>query len=450
MSSLPKVAIVGRPNVGKSALFNRICRKRLSIVNEAEGVTRDRIYCDAELFGQPFEAIDTGGINPSSPALFNDEIRRQAEIAIEEADSIIMVVDAHVPITDLDKDVARILLSTNKPVCLAVNKVDDVCHEHLVHEFHSLGITDMIPTSAEHNKNITEILEAALKNIKVSDEDDERDNSLRIAIVGRTNVGKSTYLNTLLQEERCITSDIAGTTRDSIDIPFTWNETQYTLIDTAGIRRKNSEHEVVDKFAYMRTQRAIERCDICILFLDASQGFTTQDKKIANLIEKSGKGCILAFNKWDLVKGFRMEHCIKSVRDECPFMNYCPSFFLSAKTGRNFDKLFPIIEEVHANMSKRITTGQLNTFVEKAVQACHAPMITGKRLRIYYLTQVGTTPPRFIFFINNPALITEAYRKYLYNRFRAEFSFTGLPISFHFRGRSKASQKRSVAICGEK
>ncbi len=382
MPKLPKVAIVGLPNVGKSALFNKICMKRIAIVDEAEGITRDRIYGDSELFGKPFEIIDTGGIHAKSTAEFNDEILKQAQIAIEEADSLIMVVDSRVGMTDLDSEVARILLRTKKPVCLAVNKIDTQKHEERIHEFHGLGIENIIGVSAIQNYHIAELLHAALDGFAWECEE-ESDGSLKVAIIGRPNVGKSTLVNGLLKEERCCVSSIAGTTRDSIDIPLEWEKERYTLVDTAGIRRKHAEHEVVDKFAAIRTQRAIERSDICILMIDAQEGITSQEKRIASSIEKAGKGCIIALNKWDLVKGFRMEHCLKSIRDEITFLNYCPAIFISAKTGRNHDTLFEAIQKVKPNLTKRISTGELNNFIEKAIQNYHPPYILGKRLRIY-------------------------------------------------------------------
>lgn len=443
MLKYPKLAIVGRPNVGKSALFNRICQKRLAIVDEAEGVTRDRLYCEADFFGLPFEVIDTGGIHAKSKALYNEEIKRQAEIAIEEADTIVMVVDAKIGITDLDEEVASILLRTKKPLCLAVNKVDDPSKEDLIHNFYSLGLSNIIAVSASHGWRIAELLEVALKDFPHHPKEDENSSSIRIAIVGRANAGKSTFINTLLNEDRCVVSPLAGTTRDSIDIPFQWKDEQYTLVDTAGIRRKHAEHEVVDKFAAMRTKRAIERCDVCILMLDSQQGITTQEKKIANDIEKSGKACILAFNKWDLVKGFRMEHCLKEIKEDSPFLSYCPALFLSAKTGRNIEKVFELIKQVYKQTNRRIPTHELNKFIDSSMQKNHPPMITGKRLRIYYLTQVDTAPPHFLLFVNRPDLLTETYKRYLYNQFRKTFQFTGAPISFHVKGKKQKTPERT-------
>lgn len=437
MTRLPKLAIVGRPNVGKSALFNRICKQKIAIVDEAEGITRDRLYAEGELFGHPFMVIDTGGIDPRSRIPFNEEIKRQAEIAIEEADAIIQVVDGVIGATELDKEVATILLKTKKPVCLAVNKIDNLSQVQLMHHFHSLGIKEIIPVSAAQGWQIAELLEAALKDLPPHLEEEELAESIKIAIVGRPNVGKSSLVNFLLDEERCIVSPIPGTTRDSIDNSFTYEDQLYTLIDTAGIRRKGAEHEVVDKFAAIRTERAIERSDLCLLLLDVQEGMTAQDKKIANRIEEAGKGCIILLNKWDLVKGYRMEHCLRGIEEEVPFLKYCPKIFISAKTGRNIDKIFPMVEEVYENSMKRITTHQLNKFIGSALQRNHPPMIMGRRLRIYYMAQVDIQPPKFILFVNYPTLMTETYKKYLYNQFREVYAFTGVPLTLHLKGKEK-------------
>lgn len=438
MTHLPKLAIVGRPNVGKSALFNRICKQRIAIVDEAEGITRDRLYAEGELFGFPFEVIDTGGINPRSKVPFNEEIKRQAEIAIEEADTIIQVVDAHIGITTLDKEVAEILLLTKKPVCLAVNKIDNHSQINLMHQFYSLGISPLIPVSAAQGWHIAELLEAAFEKIPKEITPIEQDpNAIKVAIVGRANVGKSSLLNYILDEERCIVSPIPGTTRDSVDIAFTHEGQLYTLIDTAGIRRKGAEHEVVDKFASIRTERAIERADLCVLMLDVQEGMTAQDKKIANRIEEAGKGCVILFNKWDLVKGHRMEHVLKTVEDEVPFLKHCPKIFISAKTGRNIEKIFGLIQEVYENGLKRITTHQLNKFIGSALQRNHPPMLMGKRLRIYYMAQVDVQPPKFILFVNYPNLMMDTYKKYLYNQFREHYAFTGMPIRMYLKGKEK-------------
>ena len=411
MQNIPKIAIVGRPNVGKSALFNRISRKKIAIVDEAEGITRDRLYTDGDFFGQPFELIDTGGIDSRSKAQFNEYIKRQAEIAIEEADSLIMVVDAHIGPTVLDQEIANILLRTKKPVCLAVNKVDNEEQAHLMYAFQKFGIKEMIPVSATQGWHIAELLEAAFARLPKVQGHEKVDKGIHLAIVGRPNVGKSSLVNYLLDEERCIVSPIPGTTRDSIDVPFTVDGVLYQLIDTAGIRRKHAEHEVVDKFAAIRTQRAIERADICLLMLDAQQGITREEKKIANTIEEEGKGCVLLFNKWDLVKGFRMEHCMQGVEEDAPFLQHCPKLFMSALTGRNVDKIFETVRKVSEDSQKRITTHQLNKFIGAAIQKNHPPMIQGKRLRIYYMAQVGVNPPTFVLFVNYPNLMTGLVQK---------------------------------------
>ncbi|MFI0434838.1 MAG: ribosome biogenesis GTPase Der [Parachlamydiaceae bacterium] len=447
MTHLPKLAIVGRPNVGKSALFNRICKEKIAIVDEAEGITRDRLYAESDLFGFHFEVIDTGGINPRSKVAFNEEIKRQAEIAIEEADTIIQVVDAHIGVTDLDKEVSTILLKTKKPVCLAVNKIDNLSQTPLMHQFHCLGISRIIAVSAAQGWQIAELLEAALNDIPpIQEEMQEHPDAIKVAIVGRPNVGKSSLVNYVLDEQRCIVSPIPGTTRDSVDITLTHQDKLYTFIDTAGIRRKGSEHEVVDKFAAIRTERAIERADLCILMLDVQEGMTAQDKKIANRIEEAGKGCIILFNKWDLVKGFRMEHVLTTVEEEVPFLKHCPKIFTSAITGRNIEKIFPLIDEVHQHSLERITTHQLNKFIVSALQRNHPPMIMGKRLRIYYMAQVDIQPPKFVLFVNYPNLMIESYKKYLYNQFREVYQFTGVPIRMFLKGKEKKERPLSQEV----
>lgn len=441
MSKKIKLALVGRPNVGKSALFNSICKKRIAIVDEAEGITRDRLYAPADFFGKPFEVIDTGGINPQSTVAFQEEIRRQSEVAIEEADVLVMVVDLTAGVTGLDEYVARLLLRTGKSVVLAVNKVDDLSLCDEIYPFYSLGISKVVPVSAVHHFQIAELLEAAFNGMAFPLEEESSTPSIRVAIVGRPNVGKSTLVNYLLDEERCVVSPIAGTTRDSIDIDVEANGAHFTLIDTAGIRRKKAEREVVDKFASVRTERAIDRADVCVLILDAVQGMTAQEKRIAHEVEEKGKGCIVVFNKWDLVKGFRMEHCKKSFETDIPFLNHCPLLFASAKSGRNLERLFALIKDVHTQQNRRVTTGQLNKFLEKVVQKYHPPMIDGKRLRIYYMAQVDVQPPCFVLFVNNAELMVDSYKKYLLNQFREIYHFTGAPIVFKLKARAKREER---------
>lgn len=440
MTTLPKIALVGRPNVGKSALFNRICQKRISIVDEQEGITRDRLHAEAEVFGRKFILIDTGGIDVSEKVPFNKEIRRQAEIGIKEADVVILVVDGQIGPHPLDEEVAKILLHAKKPIIVAVNKIDQASEEIKVHDFHSLAVRDLIAVSAVQGFQIAELLEKALKAIPEDEvetvlEVDPRV-GIRVAIVGRPNVGKSTLLNHLLHEERSIVSPIAGTTRDAIDAAITHEGQDFILVDTAGIRRKKAEKEVVDKFAAIRTEEAIEKADVCLLIFDSFEGFTTQEKRIAADIEAQGKSCILLFNKWDLMEDLRMEHALRGVREETPFLNHCPALFISAIKERNLDKILRLAKLVYEERHKRVTTGSLNKFIEGALQKYHPPLVIGKRLRIYYMTQVTTNPPKFILFVNNPTLMTENYRKYLLNTMREVFKFTGCPLVLEMRGKA--------------
>lgn len=441
MHKLLKLAVVGRPNVGKSALFNAICRRRVAIVDEAEGVTRDRLYQDAEAFGRRFEVIDTGGINPQSDVPFQEEIRRQTEIALEEADAIVMVVDVTVGVTALDEYVARLLHRTGKPVVLAVNKVDDRAKIDQIYPFYALGIAKIVPVSATQTFQIAELIEGAFDGVPIEENVAERSPAIHVAIVGRPNVGKSTLVNYLLDEERCVVSPIAGTTRDSIDIPFSVDGTDFVLIDTAGIRRKKAERDVIDKFAAVRTERAIERADVCVLIIDAERGMTVQEKRIASDIEEKGKACVVLFNKWDLIKGFRMEHCKKSFEIDVPFLMHCPSLFISAMLGRNLDRIFPLIKKADEEQRRRVTTGQLNKFLEKTIQKYHPPMIKGKRLRIYYMAQIDVKPPRFVLFVNDPSLMVDTYKKYLMNCFREEYGFTGAPLVFHLKPRHQREDR---------
>lgn len=438
-----KLALVGRPNVGKSALFNRIAGRRIAIVDEAEGITRDRLYAEASFLNHSFELIDTGGIDAQSKADFNEEIRRQALIAIEEADTLVLVVDGTVGLTTWDCEVAKILLRTQKPLCLAVNKVDHRGQEKLLHDFHSLGIKKIIPVSAMQGLNIMELLEAAFEGFEWDEE--ERDPHVaKIAIVGRPNVGKSTMINNLLDDERVVVSPIAGTTRDSVNIPFTFEDQQLILIDTAGVRRKNKTHATVDKFAAIRTEEAIEQADVCILLIDANVGLTTQDKHIADALCAAGRGCVLFFNKWDEVKGFRMEHAKTAIQNESPFLAHCPMIFGSALTGRNTLEAISAALRVFAATNTRISTGQLNKFVEKALQKNHPPMLQGKRLRIYYMTQVSLHPPTFVLFVNQARLMGDTYKKYLTNQFREAFGFEGVPIQMHLKSKPQRKEKSAA------
>lgn len=442
---IPKIALVGRPNVGKSALFNRIAGRRISIVDDQEGVTRDRLYAEADSFGKPFLLIDTGGIDTEGNIPFAELIEAQAEAAVQEAGAVILVVDGQVGLTAFDEAVAKRLRRSGRPLFLAINKMDS---GDASHAFHALGIEQQFSVSAMQGHQIAELIEAAFA--AASSEDSPQEISpqdpnapLRVAIVGRANVGKSTLLNRLLSEERSIVSPIPGTTRDALDTPFSHAGQDYLFIDTAGVRRKKAEKDVVDKFAAIRTDEAIERADVCLLVLDSFEGFTIQERRIASEIEARGKSCILLFNKWDLVTHLRMEHALRSIREEVPFLAHCPVLFLSAKQGRGVEKIFPLLQEVYRSRFERVTTGALNHFIERCLQKYHPPLITGKRLRIYYLAQVEVGPPRFVLFVNRPDLLTESYRKYLINQLRKSFPFAGTPLFFELRGKSKKSAEIS-------
>jgi len=440
---LPKIALVGRPNVGKSALFNRLSGKRLSIVDEEEGITRDRLYAQGESFGKNFCLIDTAGIDPSSKLPFNEEVMRQSALAIEEADAVVLVVDGKAGLMPLDLEVARMVLKARKPAVLAVNKIEKRDEEDLLlHQFHQLGIQHLFAVSAMDGKQTVELIDAVFSLLPPIDTglaSAPSEGKIRVSIAGRPNVGKSTLLNLLLGAERAVVSPMAGTTRDAIDATWRVENEELLLIDTAGIRRKKAERESVDKFAAIRTQEAIERSDVVLLLFDSYEGLTTQEKRIASDIEAMGKSCILLFNKWDLVQGLQMEHALRGVYEEVPFLKHCPTLFLSAKTGRNADKIFPLVKSVYAERLRRITTGELNQFIERCVRKVHPPMLTGKRLRIYYMTQTQVAPPKFIFFVNRPDLMVESYKKYLMNQFRETYSFSGCPLVFELRGKREPS-----------
>ncbi|MEX0961801.1 MAG: ribosome biogenesis GTPase Der [Simkaniaceae bacterium] len=441
---MPKVALVGRPNVGKSSLFNRIVKKRMAIVDEMEGVTRDRLYAEVEIFGRHIKMIDTGGIDQTESIPFWREVKGQALAAIEEADVVVMVADGVVGLTNLDEEIARFLHSKNKPLILAVNKVDTHKRQDAVHNFHGIGIEKVMGVSAIQGFQIAELLELIINTAGEGSEEDEVD-AINVAILGKPNVGKSTFLNQLLDRERSIVSPIAGTTRDSIDALFEHNGTTYRLIDTAGLRRKSKEPEVVDKFSRIRTERALKRADICLFMVDANEGVTAQEKKILKDIEESGKGCILYFNKWDTVTGFRMEHCVQRAKQVMPFLEHCPFLFGSAKTGRNVFDAMNEVKKVYSELSRRISTGQLNSFLTRVMQLNHPPMINGKRLRIYYMTQIASLPPLFVLFVNHLDRLSPTYQKYLINQFRKTYGFLGTPLKFIIRKRVSKERKTGQA-----
>jgi GTP-binding protein len=420
-----KIAIIGRPNVGKSALFNRICKKRISIVDAKEGVTRDRLYGKSCLFGKPFEIIDTGGIDES---LKNENIKEQAFIALKETDVVLMVVDGRVGPLNLDIKVSKILFKIKKPIILVVNKIDDPSFEDLVCEFYSLGIKKVFGVSALHGVGVEDVLEEAFEIFSSKGEKLKEDIEVftKVAIVGKSNVGKSTLLNYLLNEKRSVVSNIPGTTTDSIDANLSYENRIYRFIDTYGIKKKNREREAIEKFAFVRTKEAIKRADISIFMVDAEDGITHRDKKIFKMIEKSRKGFFIFLNKWDLIKGYEKEDILKVLKEEVK--EEIPIFIGSLKKGIERGEFFKVLDGVKKAFDKKIKTPVLNKFMESCLQKYHPPMILGKRLRIYYLTQTKTSPPIFLLFVNKKSLLLNTYKKYLINRIRSSFGFLGVPV----------------------
>ena len=433
----PLVAIVGRPNVGKSMLFNKLTGHRTSIVEDTPGVTRDRIYGDCEWCGRQFSLVDTGGIEPGTENDMLKFMRRQAEIGIELADAIIMVVDVRSGVTAADQDVATMLRKSRKPVCLAVNKCDSIGQVNPdVYEFYSLGIGDLFETSAIHGHGTGDMLDWVLENIPEDTDAQEEDDVIKVAIVGKPNVGKSSLLNRILGEERVIVSNIAGTTRDAIDSYFENETGKYCLIDTAGMRRKSKVDDQIEKYSNMRTINAIERSDVCLILIDANDGVTEQDTKIAGLVHEAGKAAIIVVNKWDAVADKEtntLRDMERDTREGLSYMTYAPIMFLSALTGQRVDKLFPMIQEVYKQNTSRITTGALNTILADATARVQPPTDKGRRLKIYYMTQASTKPPHFVIFCNDARLFHFSYQRYLENQIRDVFGLEGTPIRITIR-----------------
>ena len=433
----PLVAIVGRPNVGKSMLFNKLTGQRTSIVEDTPGVTRDRIYGECEWCGRSFSLVDTGGIEPGTDSEMLKFMRRQAEIGIELADAIIMVVDVRSGVTAADQDVATMLRKSKKPVCLAVNKCDSIGLVNPdVFEFYSLGIGDLFETSAVHGHGTGDMLDWVLENIPEDDGEDENDDVIKVAIVGKPNVGKSSLTNQILGEERVIVSNIAGTTRDAIDSYFENESGKYCFIDTAGMRRKSKVDDQIEKYSNMRSVAAIERADVCLILIDANDGVTEQDTKIAGLVHEAGKAAIIVVNKWDAVADKEtntMRDKELAVREGLAYMPYAPVVFLSALTGSRVDKLFPMIQEVHKQNNSRITTGALNSVLADATNRVQPPTDKGRRLKIYYMTQASTKPPHFVIFCNDARLFHFSYQRYLENQIREVFGLQGTPIRITIR-----------------
>ena len=433
----PLVAIVGRPNVGKSMLFNKLTGQRTSIVEDTPGVTRDRIYGECEWCGRTFSLVDTGGIEPDTDSEMLKFMRRQAEIGIELADAIIMVVDVRSGVTAADQDVATMLRKSRKPVCLAVNKCDSIGLVNPdVFEFYSLGIGDLFETSAVHGHGTGDMLDWVLANIPEDEGEEEEDDVIKVAIVGKPNVGKSSLLNRILGEERVIVSNVAGTTRDAIDSYFENETGKYCFIDTAGMRRKSKVDDAIEKFSNMRSVAAIERADVCLILIDANDGVTEQDTKIAGLVHEAGKAAIIVVNKWDAVvdkETNTMRDKENDVRRDLAYMTYAPVVFLSALTGQRVDKIFQTIQDVHAQNTSRITTGALNSVLADATARVQPPTDKGRRLKIYYMTQASTKPPHFVIFCNDARLFHFSYQRYLENQIREVFGLQGTPIRITIR-----------------
>ena len=433
----PLVAIVGRPNVGKSMLFNKLTGRRTSIVEDTPGVTRDRIYGDCEWCGRTFSLVDTGGIEPSTDNDMLKFMRRQAEIGIELADAIIMVTDVRSGVTAADEDVATMLRKSGKPVALAVNKCDSIGPVNPdVYEFYCLGIGDLFETSAIHGHGTGDLLDWVLANIPQDQEEDDEDGIIQVAIVGKPNVGKSSLLNRILGEERVIVSNIAGTTRDAIDSYFENETGKYCFIDTAGMRRKSKVDDAIEKYSNMRSVSAIDRADVCLILVDANEGVTEQDTKIAGLVHEAGKAAVIVVNKWDAVEDKQtntMRDMETEVRQGLSYMLYAPVVFLSALTGARVDRLFQVIQEVYRQNTSRITTGQLNAVLADATARVQPPTDKGRRLKIYYMTQAGTKPPHFVIFCNDARLFHFSYQRYLENQIREVFGLQGTPIRITIR-----------------
>ena len=432
--SKPLVAVVGRPNVGKSTFFNRVVGKRIAIVEDTPGVTRDRIYAEAEWCNVHFALIDTGGIEPASEEIIPAQMREQAQIAMDTSDVILFMVDGKSGLTSDDREVATMLRRTGKPVILVVNKVDTPNLPDDFYDFYELGIGEPMAISAANMLGFGEVLDKIVESFPEG-ADTEEDDSIGIAVIGKPNVGKSSIINELTGENRVIVSPIAGTTRDSIDTPLEIDGEKYTLIDTAGIRRKSKVNEDIEKYSVIRAVAAIERCDVCLLMIDATEGITEQDKKIAGVAHEAGKGLVVVVNKWDLIEKdtHTMKNFQKEIDRELTFMSYAPSLFISVKDKLRVKNVIAMAKAVAENRAMRVPTGQLNSLISDAILMKQPPSDKGKRLKIYYATQVGVKPPLFSFKINSRPLMHFSYARYLENKIRESFGFEGTSIKFVFR-----------------
>ena len=435
----PLVAIVGRPNVGKSMLFNKLVGQRLSIVEDTPGVTRDRLYAEAEWRNRKFDLVDTGGIEPSADSEILAFMRQQAEIAIDHATVIVFLCDIKTGLTASDQEVANMLLRSGKPVVLAVNKMDQVGMTNPdIYEFYNLGLGDPIAVSAVHGHGTGDLLDECFRYFPPEDEEEEEDDVIKVAVIGKPNVGKSSLVNRILGEERVIVSDMAGTTRDAVDSYFENAKGKYLFIDTAGMRKKSKVDDRIEKFSVLRATMAIERCDVCLIMIDAGEGVTEQDTKVAGLAHEAGKACIIVVNKWDAIEkdDKTMDRMRQDVRRDLAYMTYAPIVFISALTGQRVDRLFDLINYVSDQAAMRITTGMLNTVLADATARVQPPTDKGRRLKIYYMTQIGVKPPHFVCFCNDAKLFHFSYQRYLENQIRATFGLEGTPIRLTIRQKS--------------
>ena len=432
----PLVAIVGRPNVGKSMLFNKLVGRRLSIVEDTPGVTRDRLYAECEWRGRTFDIVDTGGIEPGTTTEILSFMRKQAEIAIQNATVIVFLCDIKTGLTASDQDVANMLLRARKPVILAVNKMDQVGITNPdIYEFYNLGLGDPIAVSAVHGHGTGDLLDACVQYFPPEDEEDEEDDAIKVAVIGKPNAGKSSLVNKILGEERVIVSNVAGTTRDAIDSRFTNDKGSFVFIDTAGMRKKSKIEEDIEKYSVLRATMAIDRADVCLIMIDATEGVTEQDTKVAGMAHEAGKASIIVVNKWDLVEkdDKTMTRMTEEIRRDLAYMTYAPILFISAKTGQRVDKLFDMIDYVANQAAFRVTTGMLNTVLADAQTRVQPPTDKGRRLKIYYMTQVGVKPPHFVVFCNDRRLFHFSYQRYLENCIRSTFRLEGTPIILSIR-----------------
>lgn len=436
----PVVAIVGRPNVGKSTLFNKLVGRRVSIVDDTPGVTRDRIYGDCEWTGHRFSIVDTGGIESVPEDDISGKTKDQARLAMETADAIVFVTDIRSGVVAADRDIAEMLQKSGRPVVLCVNKCDSIGDPPAeFYDFYSLGLGDPVPVSSVHGHGTGDLLDRVLERLPLPGDEGEEETTVGVAVIGKPNVGKSSLVNRICGEERCIVSNIAGTTRDAVDITVENAFGRFTLIDTAGLRRKSRVDDAIEKYSVLRVRMAVERCDVCAVMIDAEVGFTEQDSKVAGMALEAGKGCVVAVNKWDAVEKdtSTMEAYRKSLEKDLAFMPYARIVFISAKTGQRIDRLFEAVGEAAESNSARIPTGLLNELLARATARVQPPTDKGRRLKIYYVTQASSKPPTFVFFVNSAGLFHFSYQRYLENRIRETFSLRGTPVRFVVRERGE-------------